>query len=82
MHNLPHSEVCADKTLWHGRSWWRHEMEAFSTLLAICAGISPVYGEFPIQRPVTRSFDYLILTWINGWVNNRDAGDFRRHRIH
>ena len=38
-------------------SWWRHQMEAFSALLAICAGNSPVPGEFPTQRPVTRSFD-------------------------
>ena len=28
-------------------SWWRHQMEAFSALLAICAGNSPVTGEFP-----------------------------------
>ena len=32
-------------------------METFSTLLALCAGNSPVTGEFPAQRPVTRSFD-------------------------
>ena len=32
-------------------------MEAFSALLAICAGNSPVTGEVPSQRPVTRSFD-------------------------
>ena len=32
-------------------------MDAFSALLAICAGNSPVTGEFPAQRPVTRSFD-------------------------
>ena len=32
-------------------------MEAFSALLAFCAGNSPVPGEFPAQRPVTRSFD-------------------------
>ena len=38
-------------------TWWRHQMEAFSALLAICAGNSPVPGEFPTQRPVTRSFD-------------------------
>ena len=38
-------------------SWWRHQMEAFSALLAICVGNSPVSGEFPTQRPVTRSFD-------------------------
>ena len=37
--------------------WWRHPMETFSALLAICAGNSPVPGEFPAQRPVTRSFD-------------------------
>ena len=38
-------------------SWWRHQIETFSMLLAICAGNSPVPGEFPAQRPVTRSFD-------------------------
>ena len=37
--------------------WWRHQMETFSALVAICAGNSPVPGEFPTQRPVTRSFD-------------------------
>ena len=35
------------------------QMEEFSTLLAICTGNSPVTGEFPSQRPVTRSFDVL-----------------------
>ena len=40
-----------------GKPWWRHEMETFSALLDLCAGNSPVYGEFPAQRPVTRSFD-------------------------
>ena len=38
-------------------AWWRHQMETFPALLAICAGNSPVPGEFPAQRPVTRSFD-------------------------
>ena len=38
-------------------TWWRHQMETFSALLALCAGNSPVAGEFPAQRPVTRSFD-------------------------
>ena len=40
-----------------GRTWWRHEIESFSALLALCAGNSPVTGESPSQRPVTRSFD-------------------------
>ena len=38
-------------------TWRRHEMETFSALLVLCAGNSPVTGEFPSQRPVTRSFD-------------------------
>ena len=39
------------------KTWWRHEMERFSALLAICAGNSPVPGEFPTQRLMTQSFD-------------------------
>ena len=38
-------------------TWWRHQMQTFSALLALCVGNSPVTGEFPAQRPVTRSFD-------------------------
>ena len=43
-------------------------------------------GEFtgvPAQRPVTRTLVFsLICAWINGWVNNGEAGDLRRHRAH
>ena len=54
--------------------WWRHQIKAVSALLAFCAGNSPVTGEFPLQRPVTRSFVFsLICTWINRWVNNHEA---------
>ena len=38
---------------------WRHQMESFSALLAICAGNSPVPAEFPTQRPVARNCDVL-----------------------
>ena len=38
-------------------SWWRHQIETFFALLAICAGNSPATGEFPAQRPVTQGFD-------------------------
>ena len=34
------------------------------------------------RSPVTRSFDFFIYAWINGWVNNREADDLRRHRAH
>ena len=36
--------------------WWRNQMEKFSASLAFCAWNSPVTGQFPSQRPVTRSF--------------------------
>ena len=55
-------------------------METISALLAICAGNSPVSGEFPAQRPVTRSFD--VFFDVRVWVNTREAGDLRRYRIH
>ena len=47
----------SDSTCKCRNPWWRLQMETFSALLAICAGNSPIPGEFPAQRPVTRSFD-------------------------
>ena len=38
-------------------AWCDYQMETFSALLALCTGNSAVPGEFPAQRPVTRSFD-------------------------
>ena len=61
-------------------AWWRHQMETFSALLAICAGNSPASGEFPAQRPVTRSFD--VFFDVRVWVNTCEAGHLRRYRIH
>ena len=64
-------------------AWWRHQMETFSTVLVLCAGNSPVIGEFSSQRPVTRSFGvFFYLRLMNCWANNGWAGDFRRHRPH
>ena len=34
--------------------------KTFSALLALCEGNSPVTGEFPSQKPVTRSFDVFV----------------------
>ena len=68
---------------WYVKTWWRHQIETFSALLAICAGNSPVPGEFLAQRPVTRSFDvFFDLRVINAWVNTGEAGDLRRYRAH
>ena len=69
-------------------SWWRHQMEIFSTLLAICAGKSPVLGEFSTQRPVTRSYDVFFDLRLNkrlskqwwGWWFETPSRPLWRHR--
>ena len=70
-------------------SWWRHQMETFSALLALCAGNSSVTGEFPAQRPVTRSFDVLFGLRLNkrlskqwwGWWFETLSSPLWRHCI-
>ena len=58
-------------------------MEAFSALLVLCAANSPVTGEFPSQRPVTRSFDVFFDLRLNKLLSKQSwAGDLRRHRAH
>ena len=59
-------------------------METFSTLLAICAGNLLVTGEFPAHKGQWRGalMFSLICAWMNGLINNREAGDLRRHRTH
>ena len=68
-------------------TWWRHQMETFSASLAICAGNSPVTGEFPAQRPATRSFDVFFDICMNkrlskqswGWWFETPLGPLWRH---
>ena len=75
--------------LWHVcNTRWRHQMETFSTLLALCAGNSPVSSEFPAQRPVTRSFDVFFDLRLNkrlskqpwGWWFETLSWSLWRHR--
>ena len=62
-------------------------MEIFSALLALCSGNSPVTGEFPSQRPVTRSFDGFFELRLNkplskqssGWWFETPSGSLWRH---
>ena len=61
--------------------WWRDQMETFSALLAICAGNSPVHRYHKGQWRGALMFS-LNCVWINGWVNNGEAGDLRRHHAH
>ena len=54
-----------------------------SALLAICAGNSPVPGKFPHKGQWRGVLMHsLICVWINGWMNNGEAGDLRRHPTH
>ena len=63
-------------------------METFSALLAICAGNSPVPGEFPTQRPVAQSFDVFFDLRLNkrlskqwrGWWFETQSCPLWRHR--
>ena len=62
-------------------------METFSALLAICAGNSPVTGEFPTQRPVRRSFGVFFDLCLNkllskqwwGWLFETPSHPLWRH---
>ena len=55
-------------------------METYSALLILYAGIhrSPVNSLHKGQWHRALMFS-LISAWINGWANNHEAGDFRRH---
>ena len=50
------------------------QMETFSALLAICAGNSPVPGEFPAQRPATRRFDVFFDLRLNKRLSKQSWG--------
>ena len=54
--------------------WWRHQIETFSALLTLCEGNSPVTGEFPAQRPVTRSFDVSCDLHLNKGLSKKSWG--------
>ena len=49
-------------------------METFAALLTICAGNSPVPGDFPAQRPVTRSFDVFFDLRLNKRLTTQSSG--------
>ena len=57
-------------------TWWRHQMETFSALLALCARNSPVTGEFPAQRPVTQSSDIFFDPRLNRWLSKQSWGQW------
>ena len=58
----------------HGTIMRRPEIETFSALLAICADNSPVPGDFPAQRAVTRSFDVFFDLCLNKRLSKQLRG--------
>ena len=68
---VPFSPYCSN---FRCPSWWRHQMETFSALLAFCAGNSLVPGEFPAQRPATRSFDVFFDLRLNKRLRKQSWG--------
>ena len=75
-HNIHQTTVCM--FFW---TWWRHQVDIFSALLDLCAGNSPVTGEFPAQRPVTRIFDVFFDLRLNKRMSKTTVR-LRRHRGH
>ena len=76
MNNDFYSQAGCLAIVFHGSRtpWWRHQKETFSELLAICAGNSPVSGDFPAQRPVTQSFDVFFDLCPNKWLSKQSWG--------
>ena len=74
-------QVCFGKQPNSNFAWWRHQMETFSALLAICA------GKFPAQKPVTRNFDVFFDLRLNkrlskqswGWWSETPSRPLWRH---
>ena len=65
-------------------------MEIFSALLAICAGNPPVSGEFPNQRPVTRSLNIFLdlrpnkrlsIQWWGWWFETPSRPLWRHYNV-
>ena len=65
------------------QGWWRHQWRHLPHSWPFVRGIlrSPVNSPHRGQWRGALKFS-LICPWTNGWVNNRDAGDLRRHRAH
>ena len=67
------------KTVLWNHTWWRHQMETFPRYWPFVRESV----DFPHRGQWRRALMYsLICARANGWVNNRDAVDKRRHHAH
>ena len=67
----------------HCNPWWCRQIKTFPRYWPFVRGIhrSPVNSPHKGQWRGALTFS-LICAWTNGWANNREAGDLRRHRAH
>ena len=64
--------IDTEPRMWYGKSWWRHQMETFSVLLALCEGNQAVTGgEFPSQRASIAGFDVFFGVNLNKRLNKQ-----------
>ena len=89
----PEVSVCYHRGYWEGQSAvmmhstviyddvikWKHFLRYWPLVWGIHR--SPVNSPHKGQWRGALVFS-LICTWFNGWVNNREAGDLRRHHAH
>ena len=64
-------------------SWWRHQMETFSALLALLMGIHRSVVDSPHKGQWRGALMFsLVCTWTNDWAISPYAGDFGRYGTH
>ena len=62
--------------------FWRNMMTSWNgNIFCVTGHLSPVNSLHKGQWRGALMFS-LICVWINGWVNNREAGDLGRYRVH
>ena len=89
--NHPPPQTTTTKSLNNNQLWWLAPFNdtIFATFTSLCHAIKPYFfcpnAVFWCVNYISCSFCYFCTNSrlrINGWVNNREAGDLRRHRGH
>ena len=73
-HHYPHRHLQARAQWWPISSWWCHQMETFSALLALCVGNSRIIWWIFSQRPMTQSFDVFFDLRLNERLSKQSWG--------
>ena len=84
-------KICNHTFQIHVRKNWdqSNQMKKLANEISFCV-TGHLCGEFTGHRWIPRTKSQwrralvfsLICAWMNGWLNNREAGDLRRHRAH